>query len=494
LYLFFAPLAWACRGEPPAPATPQALQIGVSLPTQSRNDVGVAALIDGLTGDSLLTLGPDGSVEPRIAESWQWSDDRLVLTLNLRSDVKLHDGSPLTAEFAKRVLTEYYASKTVPGYDSIDRVEAPSARTVAIHLKRPNAFALTDLNTYPMIDPKNKAKGSGPFALKVRGEVPELHAFDAYYRGRPSIDVVRVKSYQTQRQAWASLMRGDINMLHEVSRDAVDFVQAESTVETYSFLRPYYIALTFNMRHPALRSPQVRRALSDAVDRPTIVKLGMGGHGIVADGPIWPQHWAYNTATRSYAYAPELAKMRLDEAGFREHAASAGEMPNRFKFQCLYYAEDPRFERIALLLQRQLFEVGVDLEFEPVSMRQFAGRVHEGNFDAFLFEMTSGRSLSWVYHFWHSPNPGAMFFVNSGYRSADAALDTLRATVDQAEIRAITSDLQRIFFEDPPAIFIAWPEASRAVSNIFDVPQEPGRDIMGSIWHWAPAAPLRASR
>jgi hypothetical protein len=48
-------------------------------------------------------------------------------------------------------------------------------------------------------------------------------------------------------------------------------------------------------------------------------------------------------------------------------------------------------------------------------------------------------------------------------------------------------DLQRLFFEDPPAIYLAWPKVSRAVSTSFEVPDEPGRDVMGSLWQWRPA-------
>ena len=65
---------------------------------------------------------------------------------------------------------------------------------------------------------------------------------------------IDVNVYPTQRNAWTALMRGDIDMLYEVSRDALDFVQAETTVKTYSFPRPYYIPLVFNVRHPVLQA------------------------------------------------------------------------------------------------------------------------------------------------------------------------------------------------------------------------------------------------
>jgi len=46
------------------------------------------------------------------------------------------------------------------------------------------------------------------------------------------------------------------------------------------------------------------------------------------------------------------------------------------------------------------------------------------------------------------------------------------------------ADLQRIFYEDPPAVFLAWPQVARAVSTRFLVPPERGRDVIGSLWQW----------
>jgi hypothetical protein len=40
--------------------------------------------------------------------------------------------------------------------------------------------------------------------------------------------------------------------------------------------------------------------------------------------------------------------------------------------------------------------------------------------------------------------------------------------------------------DDPPAIFLAWSERARAISTRFDVPVEPGRDILSTLRLWRP--------
>ena len=42
-------------------------------------------------------------------------------------------------------------------------------------------------------------------------------------------------------------------------------------------------------------------------------------------------------------------------------------MPSRFRFRCLTLAKDSRYEKIALVLQKQLYEIGVDMEIEALA-------------------------------------------------------------------------------------------------------------------------------
>ena len=55
------------------------------------------------------------------------------------------------------------------------------------------------------------------------------------------------------------------------------------------------------------------------------------------------------------------------------------------------------------------------------------------------------------------------------------------------ETRTAIGDLLQTLYDDPPAIFVAWPVVARAVSEAFVVPDETGRDVMGSVWQWRPA-------
>jgi peptide/nickel transport system substrate-binding protein len=377
------------------------------------------------------------------------------------------------------------------GFLSVKSVAVTGPNDLELHLSEPNAFVLTDLAGVSPRKADSEDIGTGPFKLTSRDEHKlVLSAFPSYFRGRPGLSQIDVVPYSTQRSAWAALMRGDIDMLYEVSRDAADFVGAESTVRTYKFDRPFSIALVFNVRHPILKNVAVRKAINEALDRATLVHDGLNDRGSAAGGPVWPKHWAWPKDAPRFSYAPDDARRLLDEAGLKAPGNGAGTMPSRFSFTCAVYAEDSRWERIAMLVQKQLADVGIEMKLRPLKATELSEALAKGNFDAFIFEFF-GRSLSFTYDFWHHDGT----FFDSGYIAADGPLDRIRKARSDGETRAAVADLARVMHDDPPAAFLAWQATTRAVSTRFDVVAEPDRDILGSIWRWRQVeAPAQASR
>jgi peptide/nickel transport system substrate-binding protein len=467
------------------------MRIGVGVPAQASPGSGLGFIVAALTSESWLVSQIDGRQTERIASSWGWDESRTTLKLTLRRDVYFHDGTRLTPEIAVQALQRSVAKHDAFSFSSIESIKVSGDDSVELHLTAPNSFLVPDLALTSLRLPTNPRVATGPFKVVRSDSQTVLGAFDKYYRGRPAVDKIDILAYPTQRNAWAALMRGDVDMLQEVSRDAVAFVEAETTVKTYSYRRSYYIPLVFNVRHPVLKRSDVRQAINEAIDKPVLIREGLNGRARPADGPIWPEHWAYSAAPHPFVFNPGAAAKRLDQAGFPVRAATGGNMPSRFSFTCLVFGNDPRFERLAILLQRELSDVGIDMKLSSLPMADLEGRVKSGAFDAFLFEM-AGRSLSWAYEFWHSRNQG---FIDTGYRSADAVLERIRGARGDDEVRSGIAELAQILHEDPPAAFIAWQEQSRAVSTHFDVSAEPNRDILANVWQWRPAAIAReASR
>lgn len=469
------------------------MRIGVGLPPKASGapNSGAEAFVSLLTSEPLLTNGLDGRQSERIATGWKWDAAGTTLRLTLRRDVYFHDGTPLTPEIAAQILRKVVKNETGQeplSFSSVASVE-PSGEAVELKLKERNFLLMPDLATVVMSKPDRPGIATGPFQIVNQDDQgAKLRAFPRYFRGRPGLNEIEIISYPTQRKAWTAMMRDEVDMLHEVSREAAEFVEAETTVTSYSFPRQYYIPLVFNVRHPILKDPEVRKALNLAIDKTMLVRDGMHGRGRPADGPVPPQHWAYSPPAQPFAFSPAAARTLLDAAGLKARALRADRTAStRFSFTCLVFSGDTRFERLAMLVQKQLADVGVDMTLEPLSQRELVGRLGKGAFDAFLFELM-GNSLSWAYEWWHH-HPESRF--NSGYRSADAILDTIRGAREESEVRDAVSQLTTLFHDDPPAVFLAWQVTARAVSTKFDVAAERDRDIVANLWQWRPASPAR---
>jgi peptide/nickel transport system substrate-binding protein len=484
----------APASSPTRPKTPVTLKIGLSAPTTGSSVTGLTNFVNNLIADTIVGIGWDGRPVDRLlrAETSEWLDNGRTLRIAVQKGLKFHDGKTIDRGFFREVLQSILAAPPQPGtnvsYQSVVGVDLDpvSDDGLIIRLSRPEAFLLTDLANSTFNPPGNPDVGTGPFRLIARTPTVRLAAFDDYFRGRPQIDALEVREFDEQRAAWAALMRQEIDAVHEISPNAFDFIQAEgqTNVRTFPFVRPYFYQLMFNVRHPVLKSVAVRQALSYAIDRQAVIDLALNKQGVVAEGPVWPFHWAYSSAAKVYSQNIEAAVLRLDAAGLKvSRARKPGQMPSRLRIRCLTVAKDARYEKIALVLQKQLYEIGVELEIEAVPGRDLVKRLTTGDFDTLLIERTTGRSLAWTYLTFHSSQ------IPTGYTAADKVLDRIRRSTEDAQTREDVSALQQILHDDPPAIFIAWPKVARVVSSGFAVQGEPGRDVLSNLWQWKPAAP-----
>lgn len=448
-----------------SPKSVSKLRIGLGLGPGS--NLGVQQVASNLALEGLLNLGTDGRPVPMLAEAWSVSADRRVVTIRLRPAAIFHDGHPVASGVVREVLLKALPQYLGPAADDIADIRASDNHTVEVLLKRPSAFLVESL-WVPISQPGNESIGTGPFYLQGQtGDAVEMKAFEGYHRGRPSLDRIVIQPYKSVRAAWADMLRGKIDMLYDVGIDALDSLQPSSNVNVFTFDRPYAYVAILNTRTAALRDPGVRRLLNSAVDRAAVVADAFRGHARQAEGPVWPNHWAYDRQLSSFRYDPK--------------PIASGN--HRVRFGCIF--GDPSLERAGLVLQTQLQAVGVDIDLKLVSQEDLYAKAQSGDFDAILTDVIAGPSLALPYAFWHTGGP-----FNYGHFSSkevDAALDSIRHATSDADYKAGVAAFQRAIVDDPPAIFLAWSERARAVSRRFEVPVEPGRDILATLRLWKPA-------
>lgn len=480
---------------PSQPVDGPRLRLGVAERRPGANpQAGLAQLASLMREAALVGTLRDGRVQPALAERWTTSNDGLVWRFELREGLTFHDGSPVTAEAARASIAPGLAPSPIglpPGLRDIVSVETASTRELVVRLRQPSALLLEALSLMPVNGGPEGDQGAGPYVVKTEtGEGTTLEAFGAYFRGKPSISTVELRSFATPRTAWSAMLRGEIDFLYEVAPEAVEFVEAASDVRAFAFLRPYVYLVGFNLRHPVLGRRDVREALNLAVDRQLVIRRAFGGRGVPAGGPVWPRHWAHDSTVAAPSFDPARATALLDRAGLSplaSLAAARSRFAARLRFTCLVPADYPQFEPLALVVQKALVDVGVDMLIETLPLSELQRRLAEGRFDAYLLEMAAGPGFNWTYWFWHSAGDEGPAWIDSGYRGADAALDRLRVARDDAALRGAVRAFEQTLVDDPPAMFLGWGETARAVRRTFDVPAGEDRDVFSSLAQWRPA-------
>ncbi len=458
-------------------------------------ELGLRQLAATLSIESLTQLAADGRAIPKLAESWWWENNGRQLNVNLRPGIKFHDGTPLTAALAAEILSAAVARPSNRAIFSslldIASIRPQGDHQLVFELSQPSAFLPEDLEL-PLTH-GSPAVGTGPFRIVTNDQTGAvLERFPGYYLGTPTIARVEIRPFDTLRTAWTSLLRGDVDMVTNVPPDAVEFIQNDQ-VRVVSFGRRYQYLVAFNLRKPPFSSPIVRRALNAAIDRDALIQSALTGHGLVSTGPLWPKHWAYSSSIPSYRFDPGLAVSLLNSAGLSADKGNKGSggPRARFRFTCLVPENFSVIERVALEVQKQLYNVGVDMQFEVVPIKDFDGRVRQGHFEAILIDMISGPTVGRSYFFWRSARHFQGDLNVFGYENAEAErlFDVLRTSTNEIAIRSAFTRFQEVLLDDPPALFLAWNERSRAVRRGFEIVQDPVRDPADpvyTIWRWRP--------
>jgi peptide/nickel transport system substrate-binding protein len=458
----------APRSDAPGRAT---LRIGAA-------HISIDTFIKNFTIEGLTAVGDNGRVKPWLAKDVSVSDDGLSILLSLRPGVRFHDGSALPAQLVADTLRTTLPSSAGPAYADVSNIEAISNEVIAIRLSHPSQFVLESLDA-AISKPGAATVGTGPFMADKEDAGPVLKANPAYYLGAPAIPRLELQLYQTERAAWADMLRDQLDMVYEVGREELDSLQSSTTTNVFSAVRRYQFAVIFNLRSQSLRSPAARRALNIAIDRDALIRNAMGGHGVPSSGPVWPAHWAAQPALPKFEFDPSTAAALLTEATGRPAAPGTPTL----RFTCLV---GPDAERVALVVKQQLQAIGVDMVLEELSRDEFIRAASDGRFDAIISSMISAPSIARTYLWWDSHGPSN----HGGY--SDAKVDSAFAAINRArsdgEYRDGVMRLQQAILSNPPAIFLAWDEAGRAVSTRFDVPSQPGTDIIRTLHLWRPVA------
>lgn len=363
----------------------------------------------------MTLLRADASLRPMpyLAESWEINDDSTQVVFRLRQDVSWHDGEPTTArdvEFTFNALknpdTAFPNAGWFEGWEGAEVVDPYTIRFAV----RPRAGLMGGWTRLPImprhlmedtppdelaIDPFGTGPvGNGPFRFGGRDAAGNVtfeanDEFPADLGGRPYADRLVYRSIPESATQLAELRSGGVQYLRMVAPTQVaraDEYEGASVAEIPS---PAYGFIAWNGREPLFQEPELRRALTMAVDRDELIAAARNGLGHVANGPLGPWHPAHDPALAPLPFSPDSASAILTALGWTDGDGDGVRDRNGepLSFELLAPSRD-MYRDIATIVQAHLARVGVRVEIDAQEQSAFIDAITspERRFDAFLLE------------------------------------------------------------------------------------------------------------
>jgi peptide/nickel transport system substrate-binding protein len=456
--------------------------------------------------ESLLTIAPDGSIQPGLATEVTETDPT-TLVAKLRTDATFWDGTPVTAQDAAFALDRARtdpASQYAGDLKAISNVTATDASTLTITLSKPDVLVRSNLATSASAvysksffeanketfgQPGGSLMCSGPYSLDSwtpgksivitanpswwgKGEGKQLTGQITYsFVTDPAAAVAGMKSGQIDGAFL--LPPSSISPLKDATNGSVGFGRGTA----FGAWVPIWNS------EGSMSNPKLREALAKSLDYTSLIQTMTGGSGSPAKALATPGSWGYAVdAYRAAWDALPLPTQDLEAA--KKLVAESGVSNPRLVIAA--FSELPDSVNSALVLQAAAKSVGFDASIKKVGF-DFAGILFssEEKPDIDIFE-TNFLSLVTdplsIYSMVGLPDGSANWGGYSNPQAADLLAKAL-VTVDENERAAIVIEAQSLMTQD-----FAWIPTTTSPNAYFLSNAITGAVVTAPAHIWSPWA------
>lgn len=494
IYTVYGALTFAAAIGEPNPAAPVGGNIYFNLRGEpntlhpiTSTDL-YARRIHDLTMDCLAEHSfTTNEMEPHLAERWEISKDNKEFTFFMRKNAKFHDGKPVTAEDVKFSFDaifepKYEAAHLRPFYENIEKVEVIDPYTVKFFAKN-TYFKNFDQVATMFVIPKhiysdiNKSKkmnkeliGAGPYKVERfdKGEKLVLRRFDDWYgfsekqfKGLFNFERMTARFVKDETMALEMLKKGELDFT-EMRADAYQLKAVGEPWGTkvhkvkYENLEPknwYFYG--WNLRHPVLKSKNVRLALTYLMDREAMIKKFLFGYSKPAAAPMWYQNASAPVGLKPLPFDPSKAQKLLKEDGWADSDKNGildkvidGEK-RELKFTMVHSNRD--YEKYHTWFQEDLKKAGIEMEIKLLEWSTFEPAVREGKFDGMAMAWGGGDQDPDPKQIWHSSSAnGGSNFIGYNNPEVDKMIDEARLEVNREKRLKLLRKIYEKIAEDAP--------------------------------------------
>jgi peptide/nickel transport system substrate-binding protein len=433
-------------------------------PTLARTFVG--RIVFAALCDKLLDIDEKLTIQPQLAQSWEWSADNKALTMKLRPGVTFHDGEKLDAAAVKFNLERH---KNLPGSNRrgelalLAGVDVVDPMTVRLNLSAPFSPLLATLadRAGMMVSPKaaqaagasfgTKPVCSGPFKFveRIAQDRIVLERYDGYWnKAQVFFDKVTYTPIVDSTVRLANLKSGQFDFIERVASSDIEKLQADKKFKVARITEIGYQGITINVgkseqaqKNALGKDARVREAFELALDRQGLAQVVMDNEATVGNQWVAPSN-AY--------YAKNVPIPKRDIAKAKALLKEAG-VPNPTVTLMTPTTSDA--QRLALVVQAMVREAGFDVKVQATEFATSLNLADKGDYDAYVLAW-SGRA---------DPDGNAFSFHGckqplnyAGYCSAetDALLNQSRTLREPAERKKVYEQIAARVLKERPVIYL----------------------------------------
>jgi len=441
--------------------------------------------------DTLVRYTPEWELQPCIAESWDQVDD-LTLVYTIRQDAKFWDGSPVTVDDVlfsmKRHMDPETGSIWAAFYSYVESIEKTGDWEVTVKFTKPDQLFNKEMGTVggaivkkDYVEKVGEAKygsgenvmGSGPYKMASwkPGEEIVLEANPDYWDPNlvPKVAKVTVKFISDTSTVTSAILSGEIDGAYGIPATNIPALESAPGTIYYGPSLTVVEVVPTNGDTPMgdPDDPDVRTALSMAVDRQSIVDTVFNGHAVLNKTLTPPSAWDPEAIDVYQAAYDEIPGDEPDIEGAK--ALLEGKEGLDKPLVMAMAAGNEEELRVSSIVQQAAKDIGITIELKPLNAMDLANVFY-------VPEYRKGIDLVMTWGWLDIPDPldyTSLFFGEGSlfnwidYRNAEmeALLDEARQTFDPTQRAEKFVDAQAIYTADTVVVPLVNPDQSLYMSD-----------------------------
>jgi len=422
---------------------------------------------------------PTFTLAPMLATEWKRADDK-TLDVTLRSGATFQDGSPVTADDVVFTFQRIIANKD-PKYGQANPDYFPLAGVTRVddtHVRFTSAFVdplferrlatpgaqIISAKYFQQVGADvfaTKPLGSGPYRVTefAPGDHISYEAYKGYWGGAPAANKLTIRVVPEVASRIAAVTNGEVEIATNVPPDQVASLMARKNLTVKGRPLTNTHMLYFNQKNKPFDKPEIRQAMTYAIDRKTLVDAIWLGNAQMMHGLQFEGEDLYNPNRPLTAYDPDKAKALLKQGGY------AGEEIQYIAATPNYYTNEREAGEAIIGMWKQ---AGINGKLNLVELAQKPKAIMTGH--AYTISATSfiGDQEGYV---WQPLGPNGSW-QKSGYWTPRGPFNQLgsdiRMTLDRQKRYDGFQQMLDIFEAEAPGTVLYQPKELYAVANTIE--------------------------